>query len=353
MINSILNYKISEVSELIAQAGFKRYRISQIFNEIYIQRKDTFDDMLLLPQKLRKLLNDNYKINSLELLKRSNSNDGSIKFLFELHDRSNIETVFMPKINNETGLPERTTLCISTMTGCPVGCIFCATGTIKKGRNLDVSEVISQILLTEKYLEQKISNIVIMGMGEPLLNFENVSKSLAILTDNNKLNISRKKITLSTIGIPTQIIELSKIDRPVKLSLSLHSTKDNIRQKLIPIAKSYKLQSIYDSLEQYYKQTKIPVTYEYILFEGINDTLEDASTLVKISKRFPSKINIIPFNDISFVVNFGLNPSSLEKTENFIQYLRDKNVTVTLRESFGRDIAAACGQLVRIMNYEL
>jgi 23S rRNA (adenine2503-C2)-methyltransferase len=255
----------------------------------------------------------------------------------------------MPWFDEDIDSTERITLCISSMAGCPVECAFCATGTMGLIRNLETAEIIDQILLVQKELNCEITNVVFMGMGEPLLNYKNVVKSLDIMTSEWGLNLSRRKITLSTAGITNRIKQLHKIPKPVKLALSLHATTDDTRSKLIPMAANLKLAELLSAVEGYYRETKIPVTYEYIPFDGFNDTEADAKRLAKILKRVPSRVNIIPFNDISFAMpkGFGkeLKPTPKDKILHFGDMVRKNGGRVTIRDTFGQDIEAACGQL--------
>jgi 23S rRNA (adenine2503-C2)-methyltransferase len=235
------------------------------------------------------------------------------------------------------------------MSGCSIGCAFCSTGKIGFKKNLEVSEIIDQIFLVEHFLKTKLTNIVIMGMGEPLLNYNNIVSALEILTDPIYELFPRKKITLSTSGIAPRIKQLAKSSRPVKLAISLHATNNQTRNKIMPINESFPLEILLDAIDEYYKITKLPITYEYIIFEGLNDTQEDIKRLTKIARRVPSRVNIIPFNDISFTKLDGiakeLKPASIESMQAFANALRQSGVPSIVRDTFGRDIEAACGQL--------
>jgi len=235
------------------------------------------------------------------------------------------------------------------MAGCPLACAFCATGTLGFKRNLSSGEIVEQILLVEKELGYKITNIVFMGMGEPLMNYGNVVRAIDILTEERNKLLRRKKITLSTAGIPGKIIRLADEEKPVKLALSLHATTNGLRSKIMPLAEKNDLTTLMDSIEYYYRKTKLDITYEYILFDGLNDSDEDINRLAKIARRVPSRVNIIPFNDISFTAPVGiaaeLHPAPREKMEYFASRLRQQGIPVILRDTFGGDIEAACGQL--------
>ncbi len=347
--NFIKNYTLANLEKKIIELGYEKYRALQILNGIYVDRVQKFEQISTLPNTLKNILDDTFLINSIKLLKKRQSLDGSIKYLFQLNDGKSIEAVYMPWYDEHNGEIERITLCISTMAGCPVGCAFCATATLGLIRNLDTSEIIDQILFVENDLSIKISNIVFMGMGEPLLNYKNVINSIELLTlPENKL-LSRKKITLSTVGITNKIKQLANSRSPVKLAISLHATTNGFREKIIPLAKSVKINDLMDSIEYYYRKTHLPITYEYIPFENFNDTFEDAKRLAKILKRVPSRVNLIPFNDISFTGVSGLSQtlksSSKEKILEFGNQIKEFGGVVTIRDTFGTDIEAACGQL--------
>lgn len=347
--NYIKNYTLDKLEILMQDFGFEKYRAAQVFSGLYVDRIDSFKDIKTLPPKLRELLNDIFRINSLEISKIRKSEDGSIKYLFKLFDGKQIETVYMPWYDETDGEIERVTLCISSMAGCPVECAFCATGTLGFQRNLTSGEIIDQILFVEKDLGIKVTNIVFMGMGEPLLNYNNVVNTIDILTLPKNNLLRRKKITLSTVGITAKIKHLALSKNPVKLAISLHATTNGFREKIIPMAKGIQLNALMESIEYYYRKTRIPVTYEYIPFENYNDTDEDAKRLAKILKRVPSRVNIIPFNDISFTGAVGfsnkLKPTPKDKILEFGLKVRHYGGAVTIRDTFGTDIEAACGQL--------
>ncbi len=344
------NYNIEELQNWLSGFGYEKYRAVQIMNAIYTNKINDFNNISTIPIKLRDALQYSFSNYSLEISKIKKSSDGSVKFLFKLTDGKKIEAVYMPWYDADLDSTQRITLCISSMAGCPVECAFCATGTMGLIRNLETAEIIDQILLAQKELNCDITNIVFMGMGEPLLNYKNVVQSLEIMTSEWGLNLSRRKITLSTVGITNRVKQLHKIPKPVKLALSLHATTDDTRSKLIPIAANLKLTELLSAVEGYYRQTKIPVTYEYIPFDGFNDTEADAKRLAKILKRVPSRVNIIPFNDISFAMpkGFGkdLKATPKDKILHFGDMIRKNGGRVTIRDTFGQDIEAACGQLI-------
>lgn len=347
---NIKDHSLNEVQEMIISNGFEKFRASQIFTHLYKHRLDSFNDFFLLPSKLRTFLAQNFKLKVLFPENIQYSNDGTIKFLFRLEDGSAIESVLIPSETiDENPKLKRLTLCVSSQVGCALNCAFCATGKLGFSRNLKVSEIVDQVLQAENLSGEKISNIVFMGMGEPLHNLENVVKAIDILSNSVEKIISRKKITISTAGIVPKILELAEIPKPVKLAISLHSTTNGVRQKIMPIAKKWNIQSLRDSIIEYYRKTGIPITYEYILFDGLNNSPDDAKRLAKFARTVPSKVNIIPFHDISFTNPIGfareLKPAGREQIEDFVKELKNLGVNVYVRTSSGVDIDAACGQL--------
>ncbi|NMB81952.1 MAG: 23S rRNA (adenine(2503)-C(2))-methyltransferase RlmN, partial [Ignavibacteria bacterium] len=268
---------------------------------------------------------------------------GTKKYLYETIDNKKIESVLIPE-------GERNTLCISTQVGCPLDCKFCATGLMGYKRNLTSGEIVDQYLLTDKKEgKNSITNIVYMGMGEPLLNFDNTIKSVEIFTHELTKGLSRKRITISTAGIPPKIRELAEIGLRVKLALSLHSCFEEIRSIIMPINKKYSLRENIEALKYYTKKTKTRVTFEYTMLQGINDRPEDIKAITKLCSQLPSKINVIPFNSIKHMkpdgISAELEPTPYKNILDFVDKLRNNNITVMVRETQGDDIAAACGQL--------
>ncbi len=341
---------MSEHEEFLLENSFEKFRASQIFTHLYKHRFQSFSEFFLVSQELRNFLNENFIINSLFPENIQYSKDGTTKFLFRLNDGAAIESVLIPaETLDEDPKLKRLTLCVSSQVGCALNCSFCATGKLGYKRNLEPSEIVDQVLQVEKETQKKISNIVFMGMGEPLHNLENVVKAIDILSNSVSKIISRKKITISTAGIVPKIIELADIPKPVKLAISLHSTTNGVRQKIMPIAKKWNIQDLRKSIVEYYRKTNIPITYEYILFDGLNNSLDDAKRLAKFSRTVPSKVNIIPFHDISFTNPTGfakdLKPASRDQIQKFVEQLKHLGVNVYVRTSSGEDIDAACGQL--------
>ncbi len=345
---------MQELEYFALSIGEKKFRGKQLFDWLYTKEVSSFTEMSSLAKSLRDNLTEISKIDSIGIVDVQKSSDGTEKFLFQLKDGTKIESVLIPpkiefensKADDEDG-PKRLTLCVSTQVGCPLDCKFCATGTMGFIRNLTTGEIIDQILQVKKYSGKRITNLVYMGMGEPMLNYDDVMKSIEIVTTG--MAIAAKHITVSTVGLVPQIRKMADENRKVKLAVSLHSLDQSVREKLMPIAKRYKLPEMIDSLQYYYRKIKRRPTFEYILFDGVNDRDQDIKQLIRLSKKIPCKVNIIPFHDIGFKhpegIDLKLRPVKLSKMEEFVKKLRESHVTVFVRSSAGEDIDAACGQL--------
>lgn len=344
------NYSLSELVALFGEWGIPRFRAEQLYTAVYNNGAQSIDEITTLPQSVKQTLQEKFVFSSIEPQSIQHSQDGTKKFLFQLADGAAIESVLIPsEMVEEEGTPKRLTLCISTQAGCPLGCKFCATATLKLRRNLEAAEIIDQLLTAQTHSDKKITNVVFMGMGEPMLNYDNVMKAVDTFIDEKTGLLSPKRITLSTAGVIPGIERMAKEQRPIKLALSLHATTNGDRRTIMPIANKYSLEELGNALENYYRKTKIPVTYEYILFEGLNDSELDVKRLAKLTRRVPSKVNVIPFHKIEFTnptgVSASLQPANEQKFWLFIKRLKDNDVTVMVRSSSGLDIDAACGQL--------
>jgi 23S rRNA (adenine2503-C2)-methyltransferase len=335
---------LSELRDYLISIGEQKYRAEQIFNWMYNHISFDISEMKNLSKELRKKLSDNCELKTLELVDVQNSlSTCTKKYLFATYDNKKIESVLIPE-------KERNTLCISTQVGCPLDCKFCATGLMGYKRNLTPGEVVDQYLLAAKEKgKENITNIVYMGMGEPLLNFETTLKTVEIFTHELTKGLSRTRITISTSGIAPKIKELADKGLRVKLAFSLHSAFEDIRSKIMPINKKYSLKENIDALKYYAKATKTRITFEYTMLKGLNDRVEDIKALTKLCSSLPSKINLIPFNSIKHMnpggISSQLEPTSLKDIHLFADKLRDNNITIMIRETQGNDIAAACGQL--------
>ena len=341
---------LAELKDLMLAMGEKGFRAVQVHEWIYAKRATSFLEMTSLPHALRERLEQETRLRRLRLVDQQHSEDGTIKFLFRTDDNLNIESVLIPSEARDTGNePKRRTLCLSSQVGCPLDCKFCATASMKLKRNLTAGEILEQHLQVEERVGERITNIVYMGMGEPMLNLTEVLDSIAIFTDPTNELVGASRITVSTSGVVPGILRMAEEGSRVKLAISLHMTTENERSRLMPINRKYPLAEVMQAVETYYRKTRRPVTYEYILFDGMNDTPEDARRLARIARRVPSKVNVIPFHPIDFTDPQGISaelvPASDEGVDRFNALLRREGAQVMVRSSSGVDIDAACGQL--------
>jgi 23S rRNA (adenine2503-C2)-methyltransferase len=333
-----------ELTGAVERLGLPKYRSRQIQKAVFDNRVTTFSDVTTLPAPLRTSLEEKFVINSLKTVAKQESKDGTTKLLLETADNARIEAVMIPENRSDE---TRRTLCISTQVGCGFDCAFCATGKLPFKRNLSTEEIISQYITAERELNCRITNLVFMGMGEPMLNFDNVIKSLRIICENALL--SKRKITISTSGVVSGILRLAEEYPHVKLAVSLHASSDIIRKKIIPASDKWSISELLSAAEVYYNASGLPITYEYILFEGLNDSRDDVGKLARICRRMPSKVNLMEYHDISFATPEGfaseLRPSPKDSIRQFADNLRALGVNAFVRSSAGDDIKAACGQL--------
>jgi len=305
---------------------------------------DSFDEMQNLPKPLREKLTRISSLNTLKYITSEvSSSTGTSKYIFKTKDGNKIESVLIPE-------SKRNTLCISTQVGCPLDCKFCATGLMGFKKNLSAGEIFDQYKLAAKYnKDKKITNIVYMGMGEPLLNFNETIKSLKIFSDELTTGITPRRITISTAGIAPKIKGLADIGIKVKLALSLHSCFEDVRSKIMSVNKKYSLKENVEAIKYYTKKSRTKITFEYVMLKDINDREEDINALTKLCRSLPGKVNIISFNSLEHMnpegVSAKLLPSSVDRINNFVNELRSNGITVMLRNTQGDDIAAACGQL--------
>jgi len=332
---SILDLSIDELKEQLEDLKEPSYRAQQIFSWLYKKRMYSFDDMRNLPAPLRERLKTVYNITPLRLSRHLKSKDKSEKFVFELQDDRFIETVLIPS-------KKRNTVCLSTQVGCRYGCIYCASGLKGFVRDLRPSEITAQVLFLQREFNIHITNIVLMGMGEPLDNFLSVSKAIGIMNSPEAMGIAARKITVSTCGIVPGIEKVSRLGLQVNLSISLHAGDDRLRSRLMPINKRYPLKLLTSACEDYFKKTNRRITLEYVLVKDLNDSLRDANGLSAIARRLKAQVNIIPY---SRVASLEFDPPLQKDVKAFKTNLQRKGVNVTVRESKGSDISAACGQL--------
>ncbi|PID78115.1 MAG: 23S rRNA (adenine(2503)-C(2))-methyltransferase RlmN [Deltaproteobacteria bacterium] len=338
----IKNFSLKELETFFLKNNIPAFRARQIFKWIYLKQSDSFDEMTDLSRVFREKVKTLFTNKRLETAEIKKSVDGSEKFLFRLEDGNHIESVLIPEKGHFT-------LCISSQAGCAQNCRFCMTARKGLKRNLSTCEIISQIRDIQNYLNNKnlkeqkrLSNIVFMGMGEPLDNYDNVVRAIKIITDQDfGLKISRRRVTVSTSGLIPQIEKLGK-DTNIALAVSLNAVTDELRSKLMPINKKFPIKDLINSCRQYPMSKREKITFEYILIKDVNDSLEDAKKLAKLLRKVKAKINLIPFNTHP---GSNFKRPEREKIENFGKILLDNNYTVIIRWSKGRDINAACGQL--------
>ena len=345
MKKEILGYKIDELD---IKPDFRK---KQIFDWIYNKYVDNFEDMKNLPKDLKVNLENEYVINPLKIVKQEVAFDGTEKFLFELQDGHTVETVLIKMKEGEVDedgeviKEAKYTVCVSSQVGCKVGCSFCLTAKGGFMRNLTTAEIVAQVWMMKKvknFSKTKALNIVYMGMGEPLDNFDNLVKAIEILKADYGLHIAPRRQTVSTSGISTKIIKLGELDLGVNLAISLHAVDDKLREELIPMNKAYNIQSIIEAVRKFPVDRRKKVMFEYLVIKDVNDDEKSANELVKLLNGIRAKVNLIYFNPFEGTSYKRPEP---EKMEKFKEYLNKKGVICTIRESKGIDISAACGQL--------
>mgnify|MGYP001185292503 FL=1 len=328
-----------QIEEFFCLKNKPRFRANQVYEWLWKHRVLDFNLMTSLSLVDRTLLNTTFSINSLTINNYKTSLDGTIKFLFQIDKNKVVEGVLIPHKN-------RYTACISSQAGCSLACKFCATGKLKLYRNLSAGEIYDQVFLINEFslrkFNKRITNIVYMGMGEPFLNSTNVLNSIAHITSNQGLNISAKRITVSTAGIVKIIKRIADLNPQFNLAISLHSANDEKRTTIMEINKSNNLKDLALAIDYFYTKTKIKPTYEYILLHGVNDSIQDAKDLIDFCKKTPSKVNLIEYNQVS---NVPYRKSSQSSTKIFMDLLEKNKILVKFRRSRGEDIGAACGQL--------
>lgn len=338
MKKDIRAYTYEELQEEMAALGEKKFRAKQLYEWLHVKLAGSFDEMTNLSRELRERLNEAYTIFPVEMLERQESNlDGTNKFLFMLHDQNVVESVLMRYKHGNS-------VCISSQVGCRMGCRFCASTIGGLVRNLSASEMLGQVYAIQRITGERVSNVVIMGTGEPLDNYENFLRFIRLLTDEHGLHISQRNVTVSTCGIVPKMRELAEEDLQITLALSLHGTTQEKRKELMPVANKYGLQDVLHACDEYFEKTGRRITFEYSLVHGVNDTDEDAAELVRILKPRNCHLNLIPVNPVrerSFV-----RPSR-KNALNFKNKLEKSGINVTIRREMGADIDGACGQLRR------
>ena len=339
-VRNIRQLSYEELENFFLQMGEKKFRAKQVWEWLWTKHAHTFADMTNLSKELRQKLGDNFTLPALTVTATQHSSDGTLKSGFKTHEGHLCEGVLIPT-------ESRYTACVSSQLGCSLSCKFCATGYIDRKRNLDFDEIYDEVVLlnqqAEKTYGKKLSNIVFMGMGEPLLNYKNVLKAIGKITAEDGLAMSPRRITVSTAGVAKMIKQLGDDGVKFKLALSLHAANDTKRNEIMPINETNNLQALIEALNYFYQKTKNEITLEYILFNNFNDSLKDADELIKVYRQVPADlVNIIEYNPIDFA---KFEKPSEERMTQFMTYLEKNKVNARLRRSRGKDIDAACGQL--------
>lgn len=336
---------VAQLKDWLTQQGEQGFRAKQIHEWLWKKSARSFADMSNISLATRQLLDAAFEIRALGVDTEQRSNDGTIKSSFRLYDGNLVEGVLIPALRSDDS-QDRMTACVSSQVGCSLTCKFCATGYMDRKRNLEAAEIYDQVVEIDRQAKQNydapLTNIVYMGMGEPLLNYKNVLESVDRITSPDGLGMSPKRITVSTAGIAKMIRQLGDDEVKFNLALSLHAANDSKRDQIMPINESNTLKALAESLQHFYRKTGSRVTLEYIVFYNFNDTVQDAKELWEFTKRVPAKVNIIEYNPIAEANFTNTDPQTLDK---FAGFLDSKGVIVNVRRSRGKDIDAACGQL--------
>jgi 23S rRNA (adenine2503-C2)-methyltransferase len=328
-----------QLRDFFVANGDKAFRGNQVYEWLWSKGAHSFEDMTNVSKTTREMLESNFVINHIKVDTMQRSEDGTVKNAVRLHDGLVVESVLIPTNT-------RTTACVSSQVGCSLDCNFCATARLKRMRNLEPAEIYDQVIAIDKesrlYYNHSLSNIVFMGMGEPLMNYNNVMKAIEMITSNEGLGMSPKRITVSTSGVPKMIKKLADDEVKFKLAVSLHSAIDEIRSRIMPFSEKFPLAELRESLEYWYRKTKSKISFEYVVWKGINDNKESIDALVKFCKYVPCKVNLIEYNPID---DGEFQQASQESINAYIKALEATGIVVKVRRSRGKDIDAACGQL--------
>lgn len=328
-----------QLREFFVANGDKAFRGNQVYEWLWSKSAHKFEDMTNISKQTREMLESNFVINHIEVDNMQRSSDGTVKNAVKLHDGLIVESVLIPT-------ESRTTACVSSQVGCSLDCEFCATARLKRMRNLNADEIFDQVAAINQeslhYYNHKLSNIVYMGMGEPLMNYNNVMKSIEMITSEEGLGMSPKRITVSTSGLPKMIKKLADDEVKFNLAVSLHSAIETTRNKIMPFSKNFPLTELRESLEYWYAKTESRVTYEYVVWRDINDKQEDINALVNFCGYIPCKVNLIEYNPID---DGEYQQASNKAIDDYVYTLEKNGIVVNVRRSRGKDIDAACGQL--------
>ena len=333
-MRNIYDYTLKELEDYFVGIGDKKFRAVQIFDFLYKKRIDDIDKFSNISKNFKEILKDNFSFKRIELVLKQEDKDVK-KYLFKLLDGQMIESVLM---YHDYGI----SICVSSQVGCNMGCRFCESGRLKKVRNLDAYEIVQQILMIEEDIQSRITHVVVMGIGEPFDNYDNVMRFIKIINEGKGIGIGSRHITVSTCGIVPGIEKFMCEDGQVNLAVSLHAPNDEIRNKIMPISRAYKLDELLDAIKKYIKKTNRRVTFEYFLLDGINDMDECAIELASLLKGMNCYVNLIPYNETE---NISFKRTKKIQIMKFYDILKKKNINVTIRKEFGSNVDAACGQL--------
>ncbi len=333
-MENIYGYTISMLEKYFESIGEKKFKATQVYDWLYKKRVNSFDEMTNISKSVIERLKKDFTMDMINIITKQKGIDVS-KYLFNLSDNNKIEAVLM---YHDYG----TSLCVSSQVGCNMSCSFCESGRLKKVRNLESYEIVEQLLLIEKYEGVRISHVVMMGIGEPFDNYDNVMRFIDIINDDKGLAIGARHITVSTCGIVPKIEEFSKNKKQVNLAISLHASNDELRRKIMPIAKAYSLDELMNSIKTYLANDGRRVTFEYIMLRDVNDSVDNALELAKLLKGMNAYVNLIPYNETSHI---EYKKSSKDTIMKFYDTLKKNNINVTIRKEFGGTVSAACGQL--------
>ncbi len=334
-MNSIYNLSHEELIAACKEMGLPRFRAGQIWRWLYVSRISSLDAMRNIPVKLQNELAEHFSLNAATLQSVDGESFSTQKLLVGLFDGEMVETVLIPAAN-------RRSVCVSSQAGCAFRCAFCASGQAGLNRNLETGEIVGQVLLAAEVYEEKPSHIVFMGIGEPFDNYENVLRAVRIINDGDGLKIGARRITISTCGVIPGIERLADEGIQVELSVSLHAATNELRSQLMPVNKKYPLPDLIDACRDYSEKTGRIITFEYTLISGVNDSIEDAEALVRLIRRLPARVNLIPLSEVK---EFEGRTSPSEVADMFVNVLEKSGINATLRQSKGSKIKAACGQL--------
>ncbi|MBE6144920.1 MAG: 23S rRNA (adenine(2503)-C(2))-methyltransferase RlmN [Firmicutes bacterium] len=333
-MKSIYNITLENLEKILVENGYKKFNASQIYDWLYKKRVKSFDEMLNIKNALKEFLKENYTLNTIKLIDKQIDID-VCKYLFELNCENKIEAVYMKHNYGHS-------LCISTQVGCNMSCAFCESGRLKKVRNLESFEMVEQILKIEEDLNLRLTHLVLMGIGEPFDNYDNVINFIDIINNPKGIELGSRHITISTCGLVPKIEEFMNYDKQVNLAISLHAPNNEIRNKIMPINKAYPVEVLIEAINKYINKTNRRVTFEYIMLKGINDSEKCALELSKLLKGINCYVNLIPYNETSHI---DLQKSSKEQILKFYDILKKNKINVTIRKEFGSKVSAACGQL--------